>query len=241
MTEEHCIDVPGCAYTRKVWLLDPAKGSAVDEPARHAALFLDGEFYVQHMHTPELIHTMQGGGELPAVPCLFVSHVDTVARHADLTCNESYAAFIAFDVMGWLRERFPALAEGGHLIAGPSLGGLAAAFITLKHPQVFARCLSQSGSFWWESERLMGMLDELPSSRSKFWISVGDHETQAGLTHAPSGLRQDISQITGCEHFAAALERRQHEVRYSVHPGAHETHAWAEELPRALSWLLGKC
>ncbi len=229
---EHFIQGSGF-YQRKVWLLDAA-GS---DPS-HCGIFLDGEFYVTRMGASSLIHELQAKHGLPAMPCVFVSQVDAEARHHDLTCKADFAAFIAQDVMGWLRDRVPTLGEGGHLVAGPSLGGLASAFITLTHPQVFARCLSQSGSFWWEDERLTGMLDELPASSSKFWISVGDQETQAGLTHPPTGLRQDIPQIEGCARFAALLKRHGHEVHYSMHSGSHDTQAWAEELPQALPWLL---
>lgn len=235
---EHRLEIPG-SYTRNLWLLKPQSPDVTQ-----AAVFLDGEFYVNRMGTPAMLEEMQGRGELPAMPCLFLSHVDGAARHADLTCNADYAAFIAHEVMGWLRARFPTLAEGGHLIAGPSLGGLASAFITLTHPGVFARCLSQSGSFWWENERLATMLPELPGAQSqsrpplRFWISVGDQETQAGISHPPTGLRQDVPQIDGCERFAQALSRQGHAVHHSVHPGAHELQPWADELPRALRWVL---
>lgn len=230
---EHRIDIPA-AYTRQVWLLEPPPGACPQQ----AAVFLDGEFYVNRMSTPETIGQMQARGELPAMPCVFVSHVDAAARHADLTCNADYAAFIAQEVMGWLRQRIPSLAEGGHLIAGPSLGGLAAAFIALTHPGVFSHCLSQSGSFWWENEWLTARLPELPRSHSRFWISVGERETQAGISHPPTGMRQDIPQIDGCARFAKALATQGHEVRYSVHAGAHALEPWTDELPTALRWLL---
>ena len=228
---EHRLEVPG-SHTRKVWLLEPPAPRAA-----HAAVFLDGEFYVNRMGTAEMLREMQARGELPAMPCVFVSQVDAAARHADLACHAGYAAFIARDVMGWLRGRCPALVEGGHLIAGPSLGGLASAFITLTHPGVFSRCLSQSGSFWWENERLTAMLPELPPSHARFWISVGKRETQAGLAHPPSGMRQEIPQIEGCERFAGALAKQGHEVRYNLHPGGHDLLPWAQELPDALRWL----
>ncbi len=232
---EHVIQSSSVACQRKVWLLD-----ATTAAPTQCAIFLDGEFYVHRMAAPPLIHDMQAGGRLPPTLCLFVSHGSNSARHHDLTCSADFAQFIARDVIAWLRARHPTLAEGGHFIAGPSLGGLQAAFITLTHPGVFTRCLSQSGSFWWEDERLTRMLVEkgMPSSHSKFWISVGDRETKADVKHTPSSLHQKMSQIESCEHFASALAAHRHEVRYSVHGGAHEFQPWADELPEALAWLL---
>lgn len=232
---EHVVQSSSGSYHRQVWLLD----TPTPAPTR-CALFLDGEFYVHRMAVPPLIHDMQAGGSLPPTLCLFVSHESTSARHRDLTCDADFASFIAKDVVAWLRARHPTLAEGGHLIVGPSLGGLAAAHITLTHPDTFSSCLSQSGSFWWEDERLTHMLDEeqMPPSHSKFWISVGDRETKADVTHAPSGLHQRMSQIESCERFASALATHHHKVHYSVHAGGHEFQPWSDELPQALAWLL---
>lgn len=232
---EHTLQSPAGTYQRKVWRLDAPAAAPTQ-----CAIFLDGEFYVHRMGAPSLIHAMQASGRLPATLSLFVSHESSNARHHDLTCNADFARFMANDVIAWLRARHPTLAEGGHLIVGPSLGGLAAAHLTLTHPETFSRCLSQSGSFWWEDERLTRMLGEkeLPSSHSKFWVSVGDRETKADVTHAPSGLHQKISQIESCEHFASALLTHHHEVHYSLHAGGHEFRPWAAELPGALEWLL---
>lgn len=232
---EHIIQSSSGTYRRTVWLLDAPAAA----PTR-CAIFLDGEFYVHRMGVPSLIQDMQASGRVPSTLCLFVSHESNDARHRDLTCNADFACFIANDVVGWLRAHHPTLAEGGHLIAGPSLGGLAAAHIALTHPGVFSRCLSQSGSFWWEDEKLTRMLDEteLSASHSKFWISVGDRETKTDVKHSPSGLHQRMSQIESCEHFAAALATQHHEVHYSVHAGGHEFQPWADEVPEALAWLL---
>ncbi|MGV3663304.1 MAG: alpha/beta hydrolase [Prosthecobacter sp.] len=229
---EHTIQSSSGFYQRTAWLLDPP----TTDPTR-CAIFLDGEFYVHRMGAPALVHDMQASGRLPPTLCVFVSHERHERRHHDLTCSTDFARFIAQDVITWLRARHPTLAGDGHLIAGPSLGGLQAAFITLTHAGLFSRCLSQSGSFWWEDEKLTSMLDTMPPSHSKFWISVGDRETKSDVKHTPSSLHQKVSQIDGCERFAAALVTHHHEVHYSVHAGAHEFQPWADELPQALAWL----
>lgn len=233
---EHVIQSASGIFQRRVWLLD----APAPDPKR-CAIFLDGEFYVHRMGAPSVIHDMLTSGRLPSTLCLFISHESLSARHRDLTCSADFASFIANDVMAWLRARHPTLESGGHLIAGPSLGGLAAAHLTLTYPQVFSHCVSQSGSFWWEDEKLTNMLHEegLPSSHSKFWISVGDRETKADVKHSPSGLHQKVSQIDACERFASVLATHQHEVHYSLHAGGHEFQPWADELPQALVWLLG--
>jgi enterochelin esterase-like enzyme len=222
------------AWSRKVWLTEsPGDGSVA-----RLGIFLDGEFYVDHMNAPAAIGALQEAGTIPPMTCLFISQVDGFARHRDLTCNSEYSVYIARDVVGWIRGRQPGLAEGGHLIAGPSLGGLAAAFTALRHPRVFARCLSQSGSFWWQEEWLTKHLPEMPQSQSRFWLSVGGKETVSGVSHRPTSLRQEVTQIAACDHFAKALAKHDHRVRYRVFEGGHEFGPWKDELPEALQWLL---
>lgn len=232
--EEHVVPGAGGDFSRKVWLLEPPHGHT----ATRLCLFLDGEYYVNQMAAASVIHGLQKDGAISPVTCIFVSHVDGAARHRDLTCSRDHAAFIASDVIRWIRDRQPKLAKGGHLIAGPSLGGLASAYTALLYPQVFARCLSHSGSFWWAEEWLTTQLRQMPHSRLHFWLSVGSQETGAGISHPPSGLRQEVSQIHACERFATALAGRDHHVHYRVYEGGHEMGQWREELPNALQWLL---
>ncbi|RBP47709.1 enterochelin esterase-like enzyme [Roseimicrobium gellanilyticum] len=232
--QEHLISDASGAYSRKVWLM----AAPEKLPATRLGVFLDGEYYVNHMNAPGMIGSLQQGEMILPMACVFVSHVDGAARHRDLTCNPEYAAFIARDVVGWARRRLPELAKGGHLIAGPSLGGLASAFTAVQYPQVFARCLSQSGSFWWKEEWLAKHLHQMPHAQSKFWLSVGDRETAFGVSHPPTGLRQEVTQIAACERFAKALATQNHRVLYRVFEGGHELSPWKDELPNALQWLL---
>jgi hypothetical protein len=65
-------------------------------------------------------------------------------------------------------------------------------------------------------------------------------ETQSGVSHPPTGLRQDITQIEGCERFRDRLLLRGHDVRYHLYEGGYELGPWEQELPDALPWLLGE-
>ena len=220
------------AFSRKVWILDPPNG----EPD-HVAIFLDGEFYVNRMSAPSIIHDLQCRGDIPRLACAFVSHVDGAARHRDLTCSSDYAEFVACDLMQWMYRRHPMVPEADHLIGGASLGGLAAAFIALSHPQIFTRCLSQSGSFWWNDEWLTAQLHHMPDSQIRFWSSVGDQETAMGVSHPPSGLRQEVDQIAACARFAEGLKAKQTSVHHRLYCGGHEFGPWQDELSDALWWL----
>jgi len=213
---EHMLTSSSGEYSRKVWLLDQPKGSP-----EKISLFLDGEFYLNRMEAPSTLLQLQEKKAIPSTLCVFVSHVDGASRHHDLTCNPRYSDFIASDVIGWLRANYNSLSPGDHLIAGPSLGGLASAYLALTHPQLFSRCLSQSGSFWWNNE----------------WLSVGDKETESGVSHPPTGMRQDVDQISACRQMVEALKEKGCSVQYAPYRGGHDVLCWKDELSSALASL----
>lgn len=230
---DHTLTSTDGRYQRTVRWMTPPSGEA----PRSIAVFLDGEYYIDHMDAVATICHLWETGEMPPVACVFVSHVNPAARHADMPCNPDYARFVAQDVIGYMRETIPGLSESGHLVAGPSLGGLAATFATLLHPEVFSRCLCHSGSFWWNDGWLPTHAADFQIPAARFWMSVGAKEHQSGISHAPSGMRQDIPQITACKAMADALAAHGHAMHYHFHDGGHEIRPWREELPSALAWL----
>jgi enterochelin esterase family protein len=169
------------------------------------------------------------------VNCLFVSSGGAERRHVDFTCNDRYARFIAHDVVAWTKRQIDSLDDGNHLIAGVSLGGLAAAHIALTEPAVFSHALCQSGSFWWLADRRV----LFSPTNAKVWLSVGNEETQTDVSHPPTGLYQRISQIEGVERAAKAFESLGVTVSYTVYSGAHTCADWRNDLAPALQWLIG--
>ena len=85
----------------------------------------------------------------------------------------------------------------------------------------------------------MRQAKEHSAAGQRFWLSVGDGETQSGLTHQPSGMRQDLSQVDGVRAAQAALQAIGGEVHYHEYEGGHAAKPWREELPAAFAWLLG--
>jgi len=230
---EHLIHCAAGNFSRKAWLLE----SGEEQPEK-MAVFLDGEFYLDGMGAAAVVERLRDEGAIPSLPVLFLSQLDLPTRHRELTCDIAFADFVALDVVAWMRQRYPSLAAGDHLLAGPSLGGLQATFTVLRHPGVYTRCLSHSGSYWWNGEWLTHYLEEIPASPSRFWLSVGDRETVFGITHAPTAMRREVGQRDACERFNTALSHQGHEVHFHLFAGAHDFRCWAAELPAALVWLL---
>ncbi|MEQ8855418.1 alpha/beta hydrolase-fold protein [Gimesia sp.] len=215
-------------YSRNLWLVPGPRDSV-----HPLCLFLDAEHYLRDMDCLPLISKLMAGGQIPPLTLAFVSHVSSEDRQRDYLWNPRYAQFLAEEVVPWVCARSHARAEG-NLICGLSLSGLAAAHVAFQYPGLFSQVLCQSGSFWWLAQQEL----ELPVNHARFWLSVGDQETETEVTHPPSGLYQEISQIEGVEWAAAQFQDQGATVQYQQYKGGHAIAPWRAELPAALCWLL---
>jgi enterochelin esterase-like enzyme len=228
--EEHFLQASKLFGGRKLWLLPPPV------EASSLVIFLDAEVYMLGVNAPTVVRGVQGAGLLTSMAAAFVSHRSAADRHVDYTCNADYAAFIAQEVLPSIVDRFPTASHDGVVIAGLSLSGLAAAFISLRFPALFRAAVCQSPSFWWENQRFADLIPAAHPPAPKFWVSVGDQETEKDIAHPPSGLLQRSTQIEGCQHVCDALRSRNYPVEEHRCAGGHDPKCWQTELGNALGW-----
>ena len=224
--EEHTVSGPAKGYSRAIHLL---RGPA-NQPHR-LCLFLDGEIYLQKMKVLPVLHDLLDRRVLPPVTFAFLDHLNLTARQQDYTCNDPFSRFIVEKVLPWLQQEVPGLQPGHHLIGGLSLSGLASAWLALQYPGQFRYCLSQSGSFWWNDERFTKTVSQHKPITNRFWLSVGDQETE--VDEPP-----EVSQIVGVKNAQRALKTLGATVHYHEYHGGHDLKYWREELGEALSRLL---
>lgn len=91
---------------------------------------------------------------------------------------------------------------------------------------------------WWNDEWLARSLTPEDRSDSRIWISVGDQESQENVMHSRDGLFQKASQRDSVRRLAEKLDGLCREVHHEEFTGGHDMACWAEELPRALPWLM---
>jgi enterochelin esterase family protein len=216
---------------RKAWVQPAICGEAAD-----CLIFLDGELYIDRVKAPEIVHDLQTTGRLPPVASIYLSCLDTAARHTDFTCNENYSLFVATGFCRWIEQTVGSYKRT--FLCGLSLSGLSAAFTVLRHPNIFSGALCQSPSAWWNDQWLVSSLTRDGSQPGRFWISVGDEELQENVAHPPSGLFQKTCQLDSVRGLARALSGSGRQVRYNEFAGGHDPARWADELPQALAWLI---
>lgn len=226
MLSEAMFTGPVMQIERKVW----TQSANTDVPDT-AVIFLDAELYIERMQAPAVMRQ-----ECPQAMVVYVSNKDAAARHEDYTCNPEYAKFVTEDVLPRVLRTYPTLAPTKIVLAGLSLSGLAAADIALRYPGRVSHVICQSPSFWWESERFREQIPPPGESASAFWICVGTQETQNGVSHPPTGLHQNSTQIEACEHTRDALIDAGYTVSYRTYDGGHDPACWRDDLKLALRW-----
>lgn len=216
-------------FERTLWTLTPRNGQAVA-----AIIFLDGELYVERVMAAGVVQRLQECAAIPPVASVFVSNGGAAARHDDFACCPEYAKFIAKDLVGSISIEHPTVHE--FIIAGLSLSGLMAAYAATRYPEVFRTAICQSPSLWWERGRFYQELP-LAGPGMELWICVGSQETDSGISHPPSGLLQEMTQVAGCTRAAAALREKGYSVSYREFNGGHDPECWREDLALALPWV----
>lgn len=228
---EHLISSEFLAAPRRARVHHDDTGMAKD-----CLLWMDGEIYSGRVKAPDIIEEARASGALPALTCVYLPNESQLGRHADYTCSEPFASFLALDLPGWIAREIGPFER--LYLCGLSLSGLQAIFTTLSHSGIFAGVLAQSPSAWWRDEWLASALATFENSSQRLWMSVGSSELQENLTHAPTSLHQKTSQLASVRRLSEAMTRAGHTVHLHEFDGGHDPACWGEELTGALGWLL---
>jgi len=143
------IDRPFSVYT-------PANYQPQGHPYALLILF-DGEDLADDQNPITTLNNLIAADKIPATVAVFVENVSR-RRLVDLVTNPEFADFMAQELMPWVRSHYNVTKDPKQtVVTGYSAGGLAAAYVGLRHSEVFGNVLSQSGAFWWSFEHQGGV------------------------------------------------------------------------------------
>ena len=234
---------------RPIWIYTPHGFTANGKP--YALLVLsDGGLYVNTAQVATTLDNLIAAGLIPPLVAVLVDNPD---RWRELSCNSSYADFLAQEIVPWARANYHATDRPEQtIIGGTSLGGLQAAYVGLKHAEVFGNVLSQSGDFGWmpkgekEPEWLNRQFAASPRLPLRFSFEAGLLEgtwwwrdLMVKLPNAPPANLIDPTRLAANRNFRDTLQSKGYSVHYTEFNGNHTLFNWRGTLASHLIALVG--
>ena len=236
---EHRLASAHLGDERRVWVHVSTGAATSPEPPMLVVVF-DGGVYAHLMHTPEQVDAMVATGELPPAVTLYCHYASDASRNAELACREDFAAFVVDELVPWAATRWRFTTDAARtIVAGASLGGLAAGWLAYRHPDRFGNALAQSVPWGFHPDQAA---DQASGPTATGWLAerwtadgprgavvyteMGTFET--GL--APDG----VSAYDHTLRFVDALRSLGVSVDFQPYSGGHDHLAWRATFARGL-------
>ncbi len=234
---------------RRVWVYTPAGYSVSAKPCGLVILF-DGWLYVRIIPTPTILDNLYAEKRIPPLVAVFVDNflgIDWRIRAKELLSNEAFANFITKELIPWIHQHYNVTSDPARtIVGGLSAGGAAAAFVALRHPELFGNVLSQSGAFQNEAspdefyndpedreeEHLTHRFAAAPKVPVRFYLEAGLYERFGNSPQGPTLLLAN-------RHFRDVLRAKGYTFRYAEFPSDHSELHWKGTLADGLTFLIG--
>lgn len=224
-----------------VWIYTPP-GYKKDSEAYGFLVMLDGWFYTNLMPAPTTLDNLLAEKRLPPLVAIMIGtlyHDDT--RKRDYGCFPPFIDFLTKELLPWARQEVHLTNDPSRAaIVGASRGGLMAAYIGLRLPNIFGNVLAQSGSFGWrpeedhEQEWLARQYAANPKAPLRFYLEAGLFETDLFMVDGFS-----INLLASNRHMRDVLQAKGYPVHYREFSGGHSTVIYRGTLADGLLALFG--
>lgn len=168
------LDRPFSVYT-------PANYNAAGPPNALLIMF-DGEDLSSDQYPVTTLNNLIAASKIPPTVAVFVENLPR-RRLVDLVASPEFADFLATELVPWVRAHYNVTRNPAQVVVGGySAGGLAAAYVALRHSEIFGNVLSESGAFWWSPEHEGGVCGpRCPESGGRTEDAFMDATTEGNL------------------------------------------------------------
>lgn len=190
-----------------------------DRPPTLLIVF-DGDVWVSRQSLPVTLDNLTADGLIPPVHVLLVDSGDRDTRLAELESG-ALEDWVADRLIPWAHNRWP-LDPGAAVVAGQSLGGLAALRIGLRRPDVVGTVIAQSASLWVDD--LAALIAAPRPSTPRIYLEAGRYEWLLVEPHRA---------------LAERLASAGAEICHAEFAGGHDYACWRGTIADALIWAFG--
>lgn len=148
---------------------------------------------------PTVIDNLIADKKIQPILAVFVDHREPInrannKRMKELNMNAAYLDFFVKELIPAIEAKYPTRRESSSRgILGTSMGGLAAAYFSFSHPEVFGLAGIQSPAFWLRPE-IYSICDSLRGPKVRVFLTTGlIHDAGEG-----SQKMKDILQKNAC-------------------------------------------
>jgi enterochelin esterase family protein len=221
---------------RRLWVYTPPGYRAASGPYP-VAVMLDGDIWARVLALPRALDSLIADGRLPPL-VVVLPESGRARRSVEFACHERFVTFLTDELLPHVHDRFAIAGDPARtVLAGQSLGGLAAAHAALRAPDRFGAVLCQSGSFWWGARPRAdnaGGLDGEPGWLTQAYAAAPRRPIRFQLS---VGL-QEWKLLTPTRRLRDVLIDRGYPVDYREHNGGHDFLWWRGALTEGLCALL---
>ena len=209
-------------------------------------VIFDESAYLTKIPTPVILDNLIAASKVPPTVAVLIANPTQETRNQELPPNPQFADFLAKELIPWIHAHYNVTADPQKtVVAGSSLGGLAAAYAGYKYPGLFTNVLCQSGSFWWAPDHSGAIPDGVvtepgwmakqfiasPKLPLRFYLDAGAFEfdsngTGGGILETSRNMRD-------------VLLAKGYEVHFQQFVGGHDYLSWRGTLADGLIDLIG--
>lgn len=189
--------------------------SATSTPNKPLILLLDGQWWLNELPVLADLDRLTAAGHLPAAIYLLVDSLDNDVRYRELGDSQHFWQALMTELLPTLPLQACVHSQPLALVAGQSLGGLAALYAHLHWPHRFAAALSQSGSFWWPNPDYAAPAHPTPEQAP---VIRQVAQQQLPLPHIPRRVWLQ------CGEYEAGMDRLSRSLHNALHGTGHRSH-----------------
>ncbi len=230
VVEPHWMRSQAMADRRTFWVCLPP---GYDAHRQYPVAYLnDGGDYLHYADFPRLADYLIEAGLVKPFIAVLVKPND---RRVEYARNNHYARFLVDELVPWIDSNYATRAiASARAIIGSSFGGLIAAHVARRRPQVFGLVAGQSGYYSFQNDALIRDYSAAQNLGIKFHLVVGEFETDLDGAGKP-----DRDFVAAQRRFVEMLRAKQYVFAATEYPEGHQWNFWRAHLGEAFKFFWG--